>query len=473
MKNLTFYNDTEDAQSFVSMADAMDRAADASARFRQQLLTLGAEGAAIGIVAASFRVLENVMADVLKNNAQYRAELGRLKGALTDAFLPVLDWILPGLLALMRILTAVFSLIGSLFGLMGGGKSRSLDKQAKSIRGVGKAAREAQKDLAGFDEINRLSDRNTGGGSGGSGGGFGGDGLDFTDYKAKIDELTVYLSGALLALGAILTFSGANIPLGLGLMAMGAIGLASVVKENWGAMDDGLRRALTNVALILGGGALAIGAVLAFSGANLPLGIGLMLAGAAGLGSAAALNWNAIVDKLKEVWGNIRLWWNGSVAPKLTLNYWQDKFKNIAEGLKIKIRDGVNGGIALMNRFIGWINSALHLSWGGLSAFGQTVIPPGSYQLLTIPNIPMLARGAVIPPNAPFLAMLGDQKNGTNLEAPEALLRQIVREENGTGDVSRLLELLIETVRGIRIGDAVIGRAADRYQTARTRARGL
>lgn len=46
-------------------------------------------------------------------------------------------------------------------------------------------------------------------------------------------------------------------------------------------------------------------------------------------------------------------------------------------------------------------------------------------------GIPYLASGAVIPPNAPFMAVLGDQRNGTNLEAPEDLLRKIVREEIG------------------------------------------
>lgn len=48
----------------------------------------------------------------------------------------------------------------------------------------------------------------------------------------------------------------------------------------------------------------------------------------------------------------------------------------------------------------------------------------------TAPQIPYLAKGAVIPPNAAFLAVLGDQKAGRNLEAPEGLLRQIVREES-------------------------------------------
>lgn len=48
-------------------------------------------------------------------------------------------------------------------------------------------------------------------------------------------------------------------------------------------------------------------------------------------------------------------------------------------------------------------------------------------------SIPQLATGAVIPPNRKFMAVLGDQKNGTNLEAPEGLIRQIVREESGEG----------------------------------------
>ena len=46
-----------------------------------------------------------------------------------------------------------------------------------------------------------------------------------------------------------------------------------------------------------------------------------------------------------------------------------------------------------------------------------------------IPKIPELANGAVIPPNSEFLAILGDQKSGKNIEAPEGLIRQIVREE--------------------------------------------
>ena len=50
------------------------------------------------------------------------------------------------------------------------------------------------------------------------------------------------------------------------------------------------------------------------------------------------------------------------------------------------------------------------------------------------PNIPYLAQGAVIPPNKEFMAVLGDQKSGNNIEAPESLIRRIVREESGNGN---------------------------------------
>lgn len=81
-------------------------------------------------------------------------------------------------------------------------------------------------------------------------------------------------------------------------------------------------------------------------------------------------------------------------------------------------------------------------------------------------NVPYLASGAVIPPNAPFTAVLGDQRNGTNLEAPEDLIRKIVREESGVGgteQLAQLLETLIATVQNIEVGDTVIGEAASRY----------
>lgn len=92
-------------------------------------------------------------------------------------------------------------------------------------------------------------------------------------------------------------------------------------------------------------------------------------------------------------------------------------------------------------------------------------------------NLYHAADGAVIPPNREFMAVFGDQRTGTNIEAPESLIRQIVREEAGSsGDSARLeslLEELIGTVSSIRIGDDTIGRAATRYSRAHGRATGV
>ena len=167
------------------------------------------------------------------------------------------------------------------------------------------------------------------------------------------------------------------------------------------------------------------------------MGIALIVAGAAGLVTVGALNWNLVRDKLKGAWSGIKQWFNTSVKPKLTLSYWKEKFSNIGKGLTQKIKDGVNSGIALFNRFIAWINQKMRLSWNAFTFLGKTIFPAGSFQLLRIPSIPALAQGAVLPANKPFLAMVGDQKNGTNVEAPLETIKQALAEVmamQGTGD---------------------------------------
>lgn len=88
-------------------------------------------------------------------------------------------------------------------------------------------------------------------------------------------------------------------------------------------------------------------------------------------------------------------------------------------------------------------------------------------------NLPFLASGAVIPPNAPFAAILGDQRHGTNIEAPLSTIQEAVA--NVLGDtqpamvagfeaVVDRLEVLAATIENIEIGDTTIGAAAARYQ---------
>lgn len=127
------------------------------------------------------------------------------------------------------------------------------------------------------------------------------------------------------------------------------------------------------------------------------------------------------------------------------------------------IETTVNNVIKLINNLIESVNKIS-------SAVGIPSIP--KIKSISIPKakVPFLATGAVIPPNAPFMAMLGDQRNGTNLEAPEDLIRQIVREE--AGGSREMLELLMQIAQNTRdtadkdltIGDREIAKANMRGQ---------
>lgn len=91
----------------------------------------------------------------------------------------------------------------------------------------------------------------------------------------------------------------------------------------------------------------------------------------------------------------------------------------------------INYGISNINYSISGIEAAMNFGpWEVPTATGSRII--GFHASFPrVPNVPYLASGAVIPPRSEFLAVLGDQKSGNNIEAPESLLRKIVREETG------------------------------------------
>lgn len=264
--------------------------------------------------------------------------------------------------------------------------------------------------------------------------------------KGPIGEATAIISGAVLVLGATLLFTGAGIPLGIGLILLGSAGLATAIVPNWNTVQEKLQGPLGGIMALIGGFLVVLGLILLFTGAGIPLGIGLIVAGGASLAAAIAPNWNFITEKVKGVWQSVKDFWNAKIAPIFTAAWWANLGKTIMNGLISGVEAGINwvlGGIGDMaNGITGILNKIPGVNIGRVN-WGNV-------------HIPRLAQGAVIPANREFLAVLGDQKHGTNIEAPADLIRQIVREEVGQTSGATHVTIVLDSVDGKKLFDAIV-----------------
>lgn len=152
------------------------------------------------------------------------------------------------------------------------------------------------------------------------------------------------------------------------------------------------------------------------------------------------------------------------------------------EGVKLFLKSAVNGVITLLNSLVSRLASALNAVVRTANKLSFTVpewVPSlggkrfgVNLPYVSAPSIPYLAKGAVLPAGKPFLAMVGDQKHGTNIEAPLSTIQEAVAlvMEDQTGAILRGFEAsvgvqkeILEAVLGIRIGDEVLARAVNRY----------
>lgn len=245
-----------------------------------------------------------------KNITGLKTALQTLKVSWGAAFAPILNAVAPILQKLIAWLTTAANAVQQFFNVLSGKSTykavKANEALADSYGAAGGAAEKASKQLMGFDEINKLNDNESGGG-GGSQNAYEIEELPISDkfqtiaqmVKDNLAAIEFTLGTSLLGLGAILAFSGANIPLGLGLMALGALSLGKSITENWSGISDRIKSSIFEIATIVGISLMAIGAILAFSGVNIPLGIGLMAAGAISVG-AVALNWGNMTANIQK-----------------------------------------------------------------------------------------------------------------------------------------------------------------------------
>ena len=156
--------------------------------------------------------------------------------------------------------------------------------------------------------------------------------------------------------------------------------------------------------------------------------------------------WDSIRDgagiawmKIKEIWGVVTTWFKEHITDPvkekfdIALESIRNKFETIFNGIKNIVK-------GIFNEIIDLINGVLQGSVSGINGFIRVANSAGSkiggwknIPEVTAPQIPRLATGAVIPPNAQFLAMLGDQRHGTNIEAPLDTIKQAMSEVLGGG----------------------------------------
>lgn len=245
-----------------------------------------------------------------------------------------------------------------------------------------------------------------------------------SDFFKNNAGLIVGVSLALLVIGIILLITGVGIPIGIGLVVAGVAGLVTEVALNWDTIKNKTVEVFNAIIdWVKTWGLLVLGIILILGGGVLGIGLGLalLIKGGQNLTEAQDPLWTTIVDKVKEVWNAVKQFWKTYIAPIFTAKWWADLGKKAINGLLGVIESGLNWIIKKINEFIGGIS-------GIVGAVGKVIGQDWSIGKIPKVKIPRLAQGAVIPPNREFMAILGDNKRENEIVSPVSTMKQAVAE---------------------------------------------
>lgn len=469
--------------------------------------------------------------------AYLRMNLGGLKAAFQDAFAPIGNLVLPVINQAITRLRSFLHTVGAvlaavtenIFGVQA--VTKAGDGAAKSYARLGASAKKA---LAGFDQIQRL---NSASGSSVAAGMFDPQtpitenmkatvnkilqflqplrDINFAPLRAALQNLWTAVQPLLQKLGQLLTFlwQAVAVPFltwcvqtllpvltGLVTKAIEAVTnttgpLITGLKLVWDAMQPVVEFIRTAV----------ISALTAWRQSFTELSSQLGEKGDAictvfyGIRDMIVRVWNAIApvlqvmrDYFAETFGGIGkvvMQVFGAILEGLAgvteflAGVFTGDWRRAWEGIVLFFKSMVNSLIGLLNALLVKLTATLNAVVSLVSKLKFTVpkwvpgiggetfsIPMKSFRA---PQIPYLAKGAVLPANRPFLAVVGDQKHGTNIEAPLGVIQQAVAAVMGDYQSANMaghsatvgvLQQILEAVLGIEIGDEVIARAASRYQ---------
>lgn len=500
----------EASRNAEKMNAAVKKAAKSAEAFGKRIKSVVQGALVFTVITQGLSKLRDWLSDVVSANSAASASIAKLKGALLTMVQPLVQIIIPAFTALVKVLTAVVSVIAnvvsSLFGSTAkesAGAAKSLNEQKNALQGVGSAAKSAGKQLASFDEINKLS--------GESGGSSSADiAPDFSFMDSISDRLkNIAKDVALIGAGFALWKISEKLPGMLGDIGTKVAGIAIAIGgllllfdglkdawENgvdWGNLTEILAGAAAaafglytafgkvgaGIALIISGAAMIVTAFkdIISNGANLKNTL-LLIAGivATGLGfffltgsviplviagiAAVVVAVLGLTGNLEEFCQNLKENILGGLIDFITgvftgdwTKAWEGikkVFKGIWNGIVMILESAVNLIIKGVNWLIGKLNSLLENS---LLAKGLDLIGIEFRGIPQIPevHIPRLAQGAVIPPNREFMAVLGDQKSGTNIETPLATMVQAFKQalaESGYGGSNEAVLVLDKDVLG-------------------------
>lgn len=434
------------------------------------------------VLTKALTSMRNSVGEIFGNDKGISRQFSELKNNLTvimttisQSLKPYITWILDKIIYMTEIIQGLLSRAL-------GKSTKEMQKMANSMKDTAdntkKAANEAKKATASFDTLQTASSGEDSSGN-----------TNFEtagNIKPKTDdELTkigTIVGLALVGLGLILALTGVNIPLGLGMIVLGAATLYASLAPTWGTMKPETKKELQEILTIAGGLMLALGVILLCCGV-IPLGIGMVVAGSAALATAYAVSPETFVSTVKNVLIKVESimdkfvnWVLENFIAKIfgkgfakNLKEYYQNFKNLWKDiieLFKAIKDGdwkkvwksfMNVVIDIFNMVISSVNVPIKLLTGVwskiINAIGWVMKKDWNVDLsfIGIPKIPRLATGAVIPGGKPFMAMLGDQRAGqTNIEAPLDTIIEAVKLAIGepkftieaTGSMAQFIKML-------------------------------
>lgn len=427
-----------------SAAASTSKVSEQMGKFAKRIATIAKKVFIFTMIAKALRAMRSVLLNTINADKQMSASLAQIRGNLLTAFAPIYSFVLPAIRTLLSWLAKLTAVISSVFGAIFGqtasqaqANAKALYQQANATSAAGDAAEKANRQLSGLDEMNRWESNDS---SGGGGGGGGSAAPDFSGVsQVKLPD---------------------NVQAGLAKIGEALRSIIESLKRIWDSpvvqfiVKTVLYVAMQRIAWILSSVGLVLEGIADILDGNVWEGIKKV-----GLGLLDLMNpIGGLQDGFKSLWekvasGALSAWEGIKNAFKSVPEWFQGKFRDAWQKVKDvfstggRIWSGIKEGIentfrAVVNAIIRGMNTIIAVPFNRINSMLNTIrnahflgISPfqnmWGVNPLPVPQIPMLARGAVIPANRQFLAVLGDQRNGNNLEAPESLLRQIVREEAG------------------------------------------